>query len=142
MPTKPEQTGSISNMSNLSSPSSKTLKNSIALHLIWSAYVLLLLMMIVTSLPGIVPDGSSPWLILIIKLSPLLLVLPGMAMDSLRAHTWLCFIVLFYFTQSVVEAFLSLGATIDLFITLLTIVIFLSAMLYIKWERNLGRQLF
>jgi len=85
------------------------------------------------------PEGISPLFVLSVKLIPLFLLLPGLILDHLRAFIWLCFIVLFYFTQSVVEAFGSSGANIDLFITLLTVIMFLSAMFYIKWERSLGR---
>lgn len=121
--------------------SQKPKKNRLAQQLTWATYVLMLLMMIVTSLPGQIPQGSSVILILAVKLVPLLIVLPGLARDQLRAYTWLCFIILFYFTQAVVESFLSLAASTDLFITALTVIMFLSAMLYIKWERNLGRLL-
>jgi uncharacterized membrane protein len=117
-------------------------KNRIAFYTLWASYLLLLIMMVITSLPSFLPEGSSPWVIGSVKLFPLLIVLPGMLKDSLRAHTWLCFIVLFYFTQAVVEAFLSKAASLDLFITLLTVAIFLSAMFYIKWERAEGRSLF
>ena len=116
-------------------------KNIIALHLTWISYVLMLLMMIVTSLPASIPEGSSVTFILLIKLIPLLIILPNLAKDTLRAHIWLCFIILFYFTQSVVESFLSLAAFTDIFITSLTVIIFLASMFYIKWERTLGRQL-
>ena len=119
----------------------KPKKNLYAQHLVISNYVLLLLMMIVTTLPGELPVGSSPMVILPIKLMPLLILLPGLLNDHLRTYIWMCFIVLFYFTQSVVETFLSSGANIDFFITALTVIIFLSAMFYIKWERSLGRNL-
>ncbi len=122
--------------------SQKPTKNKYAFYLTWLSYAGLILMMILTSLPSYLPEGSSPWVIASVKLIPLLIVLPGLIKDNLRAYTWLCFIVLFYFTQSVVEAFLSLAANVDLVITLLTISIFLSAMFYIKWERALGRPLF
>lgn len=112
-----------------------------AQQLTWTCYVLMLLMMIITSLPGQIPEGSSALLILTVKLVPLLILLPGLGQDKLRAYIWLCFIILFYFTQSVVESFLSLGATLDLFITLITVTVFLSSMLYIKWERALGRNI-
>lgn len=116
-------------------------KNIIALHLTWACYVVMLLMMIVTSLPAYIPEGSSVTFILLVKLIPLLIIFPGLAKDQLRAHIWLCFIILFYFTQSVVETFLSSAALTDLFITALTVVVFLASMFYIKWERTLGRQL-
>lgn len=118
----------------------KPLKNIIALRLAWFSYVMLLLMMILTSLPGQIPEGSSVLFILLVKLIPLLIILPGLIRDRLRAHIWLCFIILFYFTQSVVETFLSLGSVMDLLITSLTVLLFLASMLYIKWERKLGRE--
>ena len=102
------------------------------------SYLALLLMMIVTSLPSSLPEGTNMWPVLLIKLVPLLIVLPGLLLSKLRAYIWLCFIVLFYFTQSVVESFLSLGANIDLAITIITIVVFLAAMLHVKWQRQLG----
>lgn len=116
-------------------------KNIIAQHLTWTCYILMLLMMIVTSLPAYIPEGSSVTFILLVKLIPLLIILPGLANDQLRAYIWLCFIILFYFTQSVVETFLSSAALTDLFITTLTVIVFLASMFYIKWERTLGRQL-
>lgn len=116
-------------------------KNILAQQLTWASYVLMLLMMIVTSLPAYIPEGSSVLPILLIKLIPLLIIFPGLAKDQLRAYIWLCFIILFYFTQSVVETFLSSAAMTDIFITSLTVILFLAAMFYIKWERTLGRQL-
>ena len=124
---------------NCTSTPIRTRKHHIARNLSLWSYVLLLLMMIITSLPSMIPEGSSPLFILTVKLIPLLILMPGLFLDHLRAFIWLCFIVLFYFTQSVVEAFLSSGANIDLFITALTVIMFLSAMFYIKWERSLGR---
>jgi uncharacterized membrane protein len=114
-------------------------KSIIARNITLACYVLLILMMIITSLPSMLPEGASPWLALTIKLVPLLIIMPGLLLDQLRAFIWLCFIVLFYFTQSVVETFLSLGASIDYLITFLTVTQFLSAMFYIKWARTLGR---
>ena len=119
----------------------RPIKNVIALHLAWTSYVLMLLMMIIPSLPAAIPEGSPVMFILLVKLIPLLIIFPGLVKDQLRAHIWLCFIILFYFTQSVVETFLSLAAFTDIFITSLTVIIFLASMFYIKWERTLGRQL-
>jgi len=113
-------------------------KSVIARNITLACYVLLILMMIITSLPSMLPEGTSPWLVLTIKLVPLLIIMPGLLLDSLRSYIWLCFIVLFYFTQAVVETFLSKGANIDYIITFLTVTQFLSAMFYIKWARSLG----
>ena len=120
-------------------PSNTNTKSIIARKITLTCYVLLILMMIITSLPSMLPEGASPWVALTIKLFPLLIIMPGLLLDHLRAFIWLCFIVLFYFTQSVVETFLSKGANIDYFITFLTVTQFLSAMFYIKWARSLGR---
>lgn len=116
-------------------------KSNIALTLSQVCYVLLMLLMIIGSLPGNLSDGPSLWLVLSVKLLPLLIVLPGLWLDKLRSHIWLCFIVLFYFTRAVVDAFLSEGATLDLFISIITVVLFLASMYYVKWERALGRSL-
>lgn len=126
----------------MSQAANRPTRNTIAFYVTWASYLLLILMMIITSLPSFLPEGSSPWVVGGVKLFPLLIVLPGLIKDSLRAYTWLCFIILLYFTQAVVEAFLSKAAGLDLFITLLTVAIFLSAMFYIKWERAEGRSLF
>jgi len=120
-------------------PSQLDTKSVIARNITLACYVLLILMMIITSLPSMLPEGASPWIALTIKLVPLLIIMPGLLLDHLRAFIWLCFIVLFYFTQSVVETFLSQGANIDYLITFLTVTQFLSAMFYIKWARALGR---
>jgi len=114
-------------------------KSIIARDITLACYVLLILMMIITSLPSMLPEGVSPWVPLFIKLFPLFIIMPGLLKDHLRSFIWLCFIVLFYFTKSVVETFKSFGANIDYFITFLTVAQFLSAMFYIKWARSLGR---
>lgn len=106
-----------------------------------SAYWLLLVAMIVTSLPAVLPEGTSFVVVMTVKLVPLLLVMPGMLKDHLRAFIWLCFIDLLYFTQAVVEVFLSQGDILDLSITVLTVLIFCAAMMYIKWEKAAGREL-
>jgi len=116
-------------------------RSQIAKNLTLICYVLLLVLMIITSFPVFLPENSSVPVILSIKLIPLLILMPGLLLNSLRSYIWLCFIILFYFTQAVVESFLSLGASLDLLITFLTVVLFNSAMLHIKWERTLGRTL-
>ena len=116
-------------------------KSRIAMNISWLSYTLVLLMLIITSLPGQTPEGASIGFILTIKLLPLLIILPGLMKSYLRSFVWLCFIILFYFTRAVVDSFLSLGSGIDLFITFLTVSTFISAMLYINWQKKLGKQL-
>lgn len=116
-------------------------KSALVEQLTWLGYFLMLLLMVVTSLPAKGADGPSLLFVLCVKIIPLLIVLPGLLLKSLRAHIWLCFIVLFYFTRAVVDSFLSLGSALDLVITTVTVVLFITAMLYVKWERALGREL-
>jgi len=118
------------------------IKNKLALAVTWLCYLGLITLMVLTSVPPFIPEQSSPWLIGAIKVIPLVIVLPGMLRDKLRSYVWLSFIILFYFAQSVVEAFLSSAATLDVLITALTVTLFIAAMLYIKWERARGRVLF
>ncbi|TNC82333.1 MAG: hypothetical protein C9356_04770 [Oleiphilus sp.] len=116
-------------------------KSAYTQHICQLGYLILLLLMILTSLPSELPAGAAMWPVLVIKLTPLLILLPGLWLNKLRSYIWLCFIVLFYFTQSVVETFLSLGAHMDLVITITTTIVFLAAMMHVKWERQLGRPL-
>jgi uncharacterized membrane protein len=116
-------------------------KSSAMMHITHLSYLAILLLMIVTSLPPFLSLSTSIAPVLGVKLLPLLIVLPGLLLNRLRTYIWLCFIILFYFTQAVVESFLSLGANIDLAITSLSVVLFLAAMLHVKWERELGRSL-
>lgn len=107
----------------------------------WLSYLALLLLMVVSSLPGFLPENSAFLLVISIKLVPLLIVLPGLLKDVMRSYAWLCFVVLLYFTQGVVELFLSQGAWMDIAITFFSVSLFLSAMFYIKWQKSLGRSL-
>jgi len=116
-------------------------KSHLALNTSLYCYLALLVLMFVTSLPGNQENGPALWLVLSVKLIPLLIVLPGLLLNKLRSHIWLCFIILFYFTRAVVDAFLSEGGSIDLMISVLTVVLFLASMYYVKWERALGRGL-
>jgi uncharacterized membrane protein len=116
-------------------------KSHAMMHITHLCYLAILVLMVVTTLPPFLSLTTSIAPVLGVKLLPLLIVLPGLLLNKLRTYIWLCFIILFYFTQAVVESFLSLGANIDLAITLLSVVLFLAAMLHVKWERELGRSL-
>jgi uncharacterized membrane protein len=106
-------------------------------------YFLLLAVLAFTTLAADLPEGVSPWLVLGVKFIPLLIVLPGLIKNNLRAYIWLCFIVLFYFTRAVVDAYLSEGNNVaDIGLTIITTTLFLSAMMFVKWEKAQGKSLY
>ncbi|KZX84119.1 hypothetical protein A3715_17845, partial [Oleiphilus sp. HI0009] len=81
-------------------------------------------------------------LVLAVKYIPLLIVLPGLLLNKLRSYVWLCFIVLFYFTRAFVDAYMQESwLSADTFITVITMVLFLAAMYFVKWEKLQGKSL-
>lgn len=116
-------------------------KSRVCLTLVRACYVLMLLILVVTSLPSLLPAGASPIVVSTVKLVPLMLMLPGLVADRLRAYIWLCFVVLFYFMHSSTAWYLSGGDAFPVFMTVLTVIVFVAAMLRVKYERALGRDL-
>ena len=104
-------------------------------------FVLLAALAFSSFVPG-PPEGVSIFLVLAVKFIPLLIVLPGLLLDKLRSYVWLCFIVLFYFTRAFVDAYMrDESVWVDSFITLTTIVLFMAAMYFVKWQKMLGKPL-
>ena len=104
-------------------------------------FVLLAALAFSSFVPG-PPEGVSIFLVLAVKFIPLLIVLPGLLLNKLRSYVWLCFIVLFYFTRAFVDAYMrDESVWVDSFITLTTIVLFLAAMYFVKWQKMLGKAL-
>lgn len=95
---------------------------------------LIVLLVLTTFWPAPDPALSLP-LILSIKLVPLLIFIPTVVSGSNRGLIWLSFVLIFYFTQFVVSAWLTeggLGATANAVIALL---LFVSAMVHLKTNR-------
>jgi len=106
-----------------------------------SYLALLLALTYSTFVPGL-PEGVSVALILSVKFIPLLIVLPGLLLNKLRSYVWLCFIVLFYFTRAFVDAYmLESWLSADSAITLISVILFMAAMYYVKWQKMLGKPL-
>jgi uncharacterized membrane protein len=104
-------------------------------------FVLLATLAFSSFFPG-PPEGVSIFLVLAVKFIPLLIVLPGLLLNKLRSYVWLCFIVLFYFTRAFVDAYMrDESVWVDSFITLTTIVLFMAAMYFVKWQKMLGKSL-
>lgn len=106
------------------------------------AYFVLLAMLGYSSFVPGPPEGVSILLVLAVKFIPLLIVLPGLLLNKLRSYVWLCFIVLFYFTRAFVDAYMrDESVWIDSLITLTTIVLFIAAMYFVKWQKMMGKPL-
>jgi len=72
--------------------------------------------------------------ILAIELIPLLLLLPGMLLGSARAHAWTCFVVNIYFIKGVLAAFDPARALFGWVEVLVSLGLFVSALLYVRWK--------
>jgi len=101
-----------------------------------SSYFALLVLLILSVIFTSVSAEVSRILMYSVKLIPLLIVLPGLLSKSPRAHIWLCFIVLFYFIQSVVNVWLSHGRPLDVLENITIVSIFISSMMFVRWSRD------
>ena len=78
--------------------------------------------------------GARVEVILAIELVPLLLLLPGMLTGSARAHAWTCFVVNIYFIKGVLAAFDPARAVFGWIEVLVSLGLFVSALLYVRWK--------
>ncbi len=111
-------------------------KAKLTARLIIGLYVTTLVALVVTTFyPSQVEDVSLA-LILSVKLVPLLLfAVPVFKADN-RGLIWMSFVVIFYFTQYVVSAWLSEGAVAPVILAILTFLLFTMAMFHLKLNRT------
>ena len=102
------------------------------------SYLLLLILMVASTLLSTLPPEASRTFMLAVKIVPLLIFLPGLLKGYLRAHIWLCFVVLFYFTRAIVNAFLTEGAILETIITATTVILFNASMMNVYWQKKTG----
>jgi uncharacterized membrane protein len=99
-------------------------------------YVMLLVLLVVTTFwPSRNPEVSL-LMVLTIKLLPLIIFVPVLLSGDNRGLIWLSFVIIFYFTQFVVSAWLTegaLGATLSAVVALL---LFVFAMVHLKVNRS------
>ncbi len=78
-------------------------------------------------------DGFSWWLI---QCVPLLIFIPGLIGNHYKTYSWLCFVVLIYFT-ALVPVLMSDAATGNHWVQMLLIVIlFVGAMMTSRWRQR------
>jgi uncharacterized membrane protein len=98
-------------------------------------YLALLLTLLVTSFYPAPVEGVSIALILSVKLIPLLLFAVPVFRGDNRGYIWLSFVVIFYFTQAVVSAWLSKGDLHHVISGVLSFALFAIAMTHLKVNR-------
>lgn len=102
-------------------------------------YLALLLALLVTSFYPAPVEGVSMVLILSVKLIPLLLFAVPVFRGDNRGYIWLSFVVIFYFTQAVVSAWLSKGDLHQILLGILSFSLFAVAMTHLKVNRPTHR---
>ncbi len=98
------------------------------------SYISLFILMIASVIYSDVPAEASRLLMYSVKLIPLIIFIPGLLKMSPRTHIWICFVVLLYFIQSVVNAWLSQGNLFDLVTCATTVSLFISSMMFVRWK--------
>lgn len=98
-------------------------------------YLGVLATLLVTTFYPTPVEGVSIPLMLAVKLLPLLAFVIPVFRGHNRGYIWLAFVVIFYFTQAVVSAWLSEGAPGPMVLTVLTFLLFTVAMVHLKVNR-------
>ena len=100
-----------------------------------SIYLALMLGLLVTTFYPSQVEGVSVALMLAIKLVPLLLFVVPVFRGDNRGYIWLSFVVIFYFTQATVSAWLSEGEPESILLATLSFALFVMALVHLKVNR-------
>lgn len=98
-------------------------------------YLAVLATLLVTTFYPTPVAGVSVALMLSVKLIPLLAFAVPVFRGHNRGYIWLAFVVIFYFTEAVVSAWLSQGAAAPVILTVLTFLLFTVALVHLKVNR-------
>lgn len=99
-------------------------------------YLAVLVTLLVTTFYPAPVAGVSIALMLSVKLLPLLPFAVLVFRGHNRGYIWMSFVLIFYFTQAVVSAWLSEGAIGPVVLTVLTFLLFTVAMVHLKVNRR------
>jgi len=97
------------------------------------AYALLLIQLTALNITDEEFGSVARWFM---QCVPLLLPLPGIILQHYKSYSWLCFILLLYFTVYVVEIGSPLYAWQDATGLALTVVAFIGAMMTSRWLQH------
>ncbi len=109
-------------------------KTQICLGLALGSYLGLMLCISLWTLWLRPPDVDNPSVIWAVQIVPLLLPILGLIRCIPRSYAWLCFIVLFYFSAAVVGLYQNPQDLYPWIKTLLSLMLFISAILYCRWR--------
>lgn len=98
-------------------------------------YFLVLITLTATTFYPTPVEGVSIALMLSVKLIPMLAFVGLVLRGDNRGYIWLAFVVIFYFTQAAVSAWLSKGAIGPVILTVLTLLLFTMTMIHLKVNR-------
>lgn len=73
-----------------------------------------------------------------VQIVPLLLFLPALLKNRLRSYQWLCFMILLYFIQAVLDAFTPDSRLQGITAGILSSLLFCCALLYVNKRRKLA----
>ena len=105
------------------------------------SFAVLLLFVLLWNLLFADLHGARTWVVLVIQLTPLAILAPGMLSGNARAHAWCCFVVNIYFIQGVLAAIDPARALFGALETVISLGLFCSALLYVRWKFQHDRKL-
>ena len=110
-------------------------KAIVTARLTLALYLATMVILVITTFYPAPIEGVSLTLILAVKLLPLVGFIVPVYRGNNRAYIWLSFVIIFYFTQGVVSAWLSEGDIGPVITTALTFLLFTVAMIHLKVNR-------
>lgn len=112
-------------------------KSNLAYKASLLGYGLQYLLIIISTL-WLVPTHKEPNLVIcILSMLPLLVIFPWIIKRSIRAHIWLCFLMLGYFLPAVLHAFMYQQYGWLPFVEITnTAYLFIAAMMFARWEQK------
>lgn len=108
----------------------------------YAATLLVLLLSTFANAPDRQNNGAM-WLaagliLWLFKISPLLLFIPGLVKRSHKAAAWLSYVSMLYFIFAILLVFTSGAASWGWLMTLSTLILFISSMLFTRWQKALS----
>ena len=108
-------------------------KIDLTLWLIYSCYLSLLAVITLDTWFA----AQHFWAVWLLQAIPLLLLMPGLLLKHYRSYSWLCFLILAYFTSYVVQVYSPSRGAYDWLGLMLTITIFISSMFASRWLQRI-----
>ncbi|WP_347331992.1 DUF2069 domain-containing protein [Marinimicrobium locisalis] len=76
------------------------------------------------------------WKLWLVQILPLAIFIPGLWRGYHRTYSWLCFVILLYFTWSVANVISPLAYWRDYVVVTLSVLLFISAMMASRWRQQ------